>query len=60
MTSLGKLFAAPDLTAATFRELTQISNKKASNPMEKLTKAKCRKFLKRFNLILVKKCKLKQ
>lgn len=40
MTRLGHLFGAPDLTALTFTELIQISNKKASNPMEKLAKAK--------------------
>lgn len=55
-----ELFAAPDLTASTFRELIQISNKKASDPMEKLAKAKCRRFLKRVNLTLLKKCKLEQ
>lgn len=45
MISLKKLFASPDLTALTFRELVQISNKKASNPKGKLAKAKCRKLL---------------
>lgn len=46
MTSLEKLFAASDLTGLTFKELIQISNKKTSNPMEKLAKAnKSRKFL---------------
>lgn len=60
MTSLGKLFAAPDLTVLTFRELTQIGNKNTSNPMEILAKTKCRKFLKGFKLILIKKCELKQ
>lgn len=60
MTSLEKLFATLDLTALTFREIIQISNKKARNPVEKLAKAKFRKFLKRCNLTLLKKCKLKQ
>lgn len=45
MTNLEKLFAAPDLTGLTFKELIQISNKKISNPMEKLAKAKRRQFL---------------
>lgn len=46
MTSLEKLFAAPDLTGLTFKEFIQISNKKTSNPTEKLAKlTKSGKFL---------------
>lgn len=38
MTTLEKLLAAPDLTALTFKELIQISNKKTSSTMGKLAK----------------------
>lgn len=40
MTSLEKLFAAPDLTGLKFKEFIQISNKMTNNTMEKLAKVK--------------------
>lgn len=54
MTSLEKLFAAHDLVALTFREHMQITNKKTSNPIEKLAKTKCRRLLKKIQPHLIK------